>query len=510
MPTDDDLDGSIAATARSVFEHVQRGIDPELEYETFRSRLSGAAVIEVGASPVHRRVRWTMVAAAAVVVAAIAATAVLVGRGSDTDVVAPPPPSPSSPVTTNVSTGPSTTEAPTTTNPESALAQATPSVVAAGEQLTITPANFVERACLDIVTATRSDDESPRVSQILDGRVTTSDTGTAVTYPACSGDYSDDGFTFIVPATLPPGPYEMCITDDATPAACALVQVAPPSEAASACASEPLTPPTLADGTATGEMSIDADTDGRSARWGATDAPNRVLQILDTAVDSESLDAAVAAGRAFVAGRYQAAVLPVGDPPLGSIEIFLRDIEDGCLRWYLVGPGLLDEEAARIAQAWVEMLDASTTGPSTIGRRWPVGTDPSQILGAEQIGATKILGSSPPGDGIVVALIDAASSNGLGGTYRLVFAIRDSQDWVVTHETTVELADDEQLSLVHEQCTRAGTYDPNIVAVLSPPEPGDITDPPSRVWPARLGWTYTAGVLTEQAPETIACTLAGE
>jgi len=30
------------------------------------------------------------------------------------------------------------------------------------------------------------------------------------------------------------------------------------------------------------------------------------------------------------------------------------------------------------------------------------------------------------------------------------------------------------------------------------------------VWPGRLGWTYTAGVLTEQAPETIACTLAGE
>jgi hypothetical protein len=337
----------------------------------------------------------------------------------------------------------------------------------------------------------------------VDGRVVSPTTGTAVTYPECFGEYSDAGFTFIVPATLPPGPYEMCLTDDANPSGCASVDVTPPSEAASTCASEPFTPPTLADGTPPGETSIDADANGRAARWGATDAPNRVLQILDTAVDPESLDAAVAAGRALAVGRFQAAVLPVGDPPLGSIAIFLRDIEGGCLRWYLVGPGLLDEDAARIAQAWVEMLGTSSTASSTIG------TDPSKVLGAEQVGASKILGGSPPGDGIVVALIDTASSNGLGGIYRLVFATRDSQDWVVTHETMVELAD-EQLSLVHEQCTLAGTYDPNLVAVLAPPEDGGTPDSPSRVWPARLGWTYSAGVLTEQAPETVACTLAGE
>lgn len=507
MPTDDELDRRIAETARSAFERVQRGVDPATEYEAFQRRLDGAELIEVGSAPVPHR-RWTVVAAAAVVVVAVGVTAFLARRDVDTDVVAPPPSS-SLPSTAESSTAPATTAASTTT-PVSVLAEASPDVVAAGEQITITPAGFVQRACLDIVTATRRNDEGPRVEQIVDGRVVSPATGTAVTYPECFGEYSDAGFTFIVPATLPPGPYEMCLTDDANPSGCASVDVTPPSEAASTCASDPFTPPTLADGTPPGEGSIDADANGRAARWGAADALNRVVQILDTAVDPEFLDAAVAAGRAFVAGRFQAAVLAVGDPALGSIAVFLRDIEGGCLRWYLVGPGLLDEDAARIAQAWVEMLDASSTSSSTIGRRWPVGTDPSQVLGAEQVGASRILGSSPPGDGIVVALIDTASSNGLDGIYRLVFAIRDSQDWVVTHETIVELADDEQLSLVHEQCTLAGTDDPNLVAVLAPPEDGDIPDPSSRVWPGRLGWTYTAGVLTEQAPETIACTLAGE
>ena len=508
MPTDDELDRRIAETALSAFERVRRTVDPATEYEAFQRRLDGAELIEVGSAQVRHR-RWTMAAAAAVIVVAVGVTALLVRHDADTDVVAPPPSS-SSISTTDTSTSPATTATSTTTNPASALAEASPDVVAAGEQITITPAGFVQRACLDIVTATRRDEESPRVGQIVDGRVVSPATGTAVTYPECLGEYADAGFTFIVPATLPPGPYEMCLTGDANPSGCASVDITPPSEAASACASEPFTPPTLADGTPPGEGSIDADANGRAARWGATDAPNRVVQILDTAVDPESLDAAVAAGRAFMVGRFQAAVLPIGDPPLGSIAIFLRDIEGGCLRWYLVGPGLLDEDAARIAQAWVEMLDASSTGSSTIGRRWPVGTDPSPILGTDQVGASKIFGSSPPGDGIVVALVDVAASNGLGGTYRLVFAIRDSLDWVVTHETMVELADDEQLSLVHEQCTLAGTYDPNIVAVLTPPESGDIPDPPSRVWPGRLGWTYTAGVLTEQAPETIACALAGE
>lgn len=382
MPTDDDLDGRIAVTARSVFDEVQRNIHPELEYEAFRRRVGGSALIEVGAAPIHRRARWPMVVAAAVVVVAIAAAAGLVGRGSDTDVVAPPT-SLTSPSTTDESAVPTTTGTSATTDPESALAHATPSTVAAGEQLTITPANFVERACLDIITARRRDDESPRVSQILEGRVTTSDTGTAVTYPECNGEYSDAGFTFIVPATLPPGPYEMCLTDDATPAGCALVDVTPPTETARACASEPFTPPSLADSTAPGEVSIDTDATGRSARWGGADASNRVVQILDTAVDPEPLDAALAGSRALLAGSFQAAVQPVGDPPLGSIAIFLRDVEGGCLRSYLVGPGLLDEDAARIAQAWV---DALATAAGEAGDNWdPRLPDPLTPLDAADV-----------------------------------------------------------------------------------------------------------------------------
>jgi hypothetical protein len=365
MPTDDELDRRIAATARSTFEQVQRGVDPATEYEAFHRRLDGAELIEVAPAPVRSHRWWGMAAAAAVIVVAVGVTSFLVRRDGSTDVVAPPPPS-SSPSTTDSSTSPATTAA-STTHPVPAMADASPDVVAAGEQITITPAGFVQRACLDIVTATRRDDASPWVGQIVGGRVVTSDTGTEVTYPECFGAYSDDGFTFIVPATLPPGPYEMCLTDDANTSGCAAVEVTPATAEATACASEPFTPPTLADGTSPGEASIDADADGRSARWGAAEATNRVLQILDTAVDPEAIDAAVAAGRAFTAGTFQAAVLPVGDPPLGSISIFLRDIEGGCLRWYLVGPGLLDEDAARIARAWV---DALTTAADGAGDDW--------------------------------------------------------------------------------------------------------------------------------------------
>ena len=392
MPTDDELDRRIAETALSAFERVRRTVDPATEYEAFQRRLDGAELIEVGPALVLHR-RWTVVAAAAAIVVAVGVTAFLVGRDADTDAVAPPPSS-SSPSTIDSSTLPATTSASTTT-PVSALAEASPDVVAAGDQITITPAGFVQRACLDIVTATRRDDEGPRVGQIVDGRVVSPATGTEVTYPECFGEYSDAGLSFIVPATLPPGPYEMCLTDDANPSGCASVDVTPPSEAASACASEPFTPPTLADGTTPGEASIDADANGRAARWGAIDALNRVVQILDTAVDPESVDAAVAAGRAFVAGRFQAAVLAVGDPPLGSIAIFLRDLEGGCLRLYSVGPGLLDEDADRIARAWV---DALASGADGVGDDW-VPRFPDAIAPLEAADAPFLLPEPLPSGG---------------------------------------------------------------------------------------------------------------
>ena len=378
MPTDDqNPDRRIADLARATLAQLTDGVDPGTEFESFQHRLADGAEIPVSSidpSGQHHHRNWIVATAAAAVVVVVGLTSLAVGRDDRIEIVAPPTsatPAAPTPVTTQA-----TVDDPGTTLPPSALASAEPRTVAAGEAVSVTPAAVVQRACLDIVTAIRQDDGNPKFGQILDGRWVTSDTGTDVTYPECLGERSDSTVTFVVPVTVPPGPYLMCLTDDAQPEGCAAVDVTAASDDPAACATEPFAPPSLVDGTAVGDATIESATDWRAARWGAADAPNRVLQILDTEVDNQYLDGRVAAGDAVVAGSFQAAVLPVGDPPLGTISIYVRDTTTDCTRTYIIGPGLLTGDATQVAQQW---LDALSTGS-------PVEGPSHALLGAPYFG----------------------------------------------------------------------------------------------------------------------------
>ncbi len=126
---------------------------------------------------------------------------------------------------------------------------------------------------------------------------------------------------------------------------------------ADSCSGQPMPPPTLSDGSAVGFPVVDpTDGGGRIARWGEVDAPNVVYQPLDVTLDPSSLDIAVAEGRAITSGPYEAAAIPVGDPPVSQITIYVRDVGAGCLRAYIVGPGLLQADAVALATQWIDAL----------------------------------------------------------------------------------------------------------------------------------------------------------
>ena len=131
---------------------------------------------------------------------------------------------------------------------------------------------------------------------------------------------------------------------------------------ADSCTGTPTPPPSLTDGSPVGIPVVDPTGDGRSARWGEVDAPNVVYQSLDVTLDSSSLDTAVADGQAITSGPYEAVAVPVGDPPLGQITIYLRDVGDGCLRAYIVGPGLLKADADALAAQWIDALTTDDSG----------------------------------------------------------------------------------------------------------------------------------------------------
>jgi len=122
------------------------------------------------------------------------------------------------------------------------------------------------------------------------------------------------------------------------------------------CESELLTPPSLADGTPPGDPVIEDSDEWHRAVWGSIDSPFAVAQGLGSPVDASWIDDAIADGRAVTAGNWQAAVIPVGDPPLGQISIHLRNTDDGCLRWYWVESGFYTDEITTLAQEWLTAL----------------------------------------------------------------------------------------------------------------------------------------------------------
>ncbi len=129
------------------------------------------------------------------------------------------------------------------------------------------------------------------------------------------------------------------------------------------CERDPLTPPSLVDRSPPGEAVIADTGDGRIARWGDLDSTFAVSQVLDAPVDASWLDTAIDTERAITVGQWQATSIPVSDPPLGSITIYLRNTTDGCLRAYFVGPGLFVDQAEAVATSWVESLAAEQPVP---------------------------------------------------------------------------------------------------------------------------------------------------
>lgn len=143
------------------------------------------------------------------------------------------------------------------------------------------------------------------------------------------------------------------------------------------CREAPVAPPSLVDGSPTGEVTVTTVEGGSQlARWGAADSPSAVFQVLDGEVDLSWFEANP---ELIVArGSFEAVAIPVADPPAGPITIYVRDATTGCAQAYGVGPGLLVDEARRVATAWVEALAAGSaveppastrTSAGFVGRR---------------------------------------------------------------------------------------------------------------------------------------------
>lgn len=129
-----------------------------------------------------------------------------------------------------------------------------------------------------------------------------------------------------------------------------------------ACLGDILAPPQLVGGGDVGEYTIDSyGDDGQplSIRWGG-DGSDAVVQVLELDPLSESpsvwFDEAAGSDQIRSSRRYEAAVIPVGDPPLGRILIYVRETGTQCIRIYLIEEGFTLEEAIAYGQSFVDEL----------------------------------------------------------------------------------------------------------------------------------------------------------
>jgi hypothetical protein len=238
-------------------------------------------------------------------------------------------------------------------------ATASPSRVRPGEVVTITPAEEITRACADIVTAQRSDGGTPPAGQLYFGEWRPAHDATTMTVPDCAGTTSAGALSIVIPLLMPAGAYDLCLGDVGDTRGCAPLTVLDGGGPLIDCTAQPTAPPTLVDGTAPGPMPTEIT--ATFVRWGADGAPNAVRQLLQP-LDPSWLDEALADGRAIVDDRYQAAAIPVGDPPISEITIYVRNTADGCLLAYNVGPGLMTDEASALARRWVDSLGSGVVG----------------------------------------------------------------------------------------------------------------------------------------------------
>ena len=367
MSNDDPLDQQLRRIAETSMERRAEAVDTDVALGDHRVRLQDPPTVAG-----HDR-RW-LAAAAAVVILAAGITAIAWPRSAASpDLVA----------TETVATLPSTTgtvsvttdrptETTTTTISTTTAAAASPSTVQAGGSVEITPAGSVQRTCNDVVTLTSTGPDQPRVvGQIAGNWVPAPSDGAPVTYPACQGITSDEAVSVSVPVNVPGGTYQLCMTQPDVPAGCAMVTIEAAGTDGAGCTSEPLKPPSLVDGSSPGDGVVTEQAGGRLVRWGDSDSPFAVTQGLGFPVDVSYIDYAIENERVITAGDWQATTVAVGDPPISGITIFLRDVTDGCVRTYTVGPGLYSDEVSTLAEEWVAALSSgepiAPSGHSDIG-----------------------------------------------------------------------------------------------------------------------------------------------
>ena len=172
--------------------------------------------------------------------------------------------------------------------------------------------------------------------QIATSPVTTPPEGTAVeatvppTAPPTTGPAATDPPTIVAPTTEP-------VETDEVP---------------DQCLAEPVAPPALVDGSEPGEGSEGwPGGEVRAVGWGGRSF-YAVYQILDVDVDRDTF----AAANGVVVGDHEAWALPVGDPPLGAINLYWQD-PSGCVRWYTIASGLMVDEALDYLTRWLTSVD---------------------------------------------------------------------------------------------------------------------------------------------------------
>jgi hypothetical protein len=240
-----ELDADLRQMARASLAHDAAAVDADADLGDLRARFDRGAS---ATAPARRSGmgRWSMVAAAtALAVGAVVAIfwtqsaddAIVITSLPPTSLVAPQTVK-TAPVTTTLDVAPSAPATSATTVPEalaSAGAVAEPTVVLTGGEVTITPAEIVERACdLRVRTVRRDGAAIGEVGVISPGSWAAG--GSVEVGESCAGSdtVSDEPLTVAVPRNMPAGIYDLCLTADLAAPGCARVTVARPAGEATA------------------------------------------------------------------------------------------------------------------------------------------------------------------------------------------------------------------------------------------------------------------------------------
>ena len=248
------LEADLRQMARTALARDAATVDTDADLDDLRARITGGVSVM---PPARRSVagRWA-IAAVATVLLVSGVVAIAWMRSTDDGIVIAslPPTSVVAPQTVETVTATTTLDTtPTVDSPsadpsvpatsvstvpasaESAPAVAEPSTVLTGGEVTIIPAETVERACdLRVRTVRRDGSAIGEVGVISPGSWAA---GAAVGVgDSCAGvdTATDEALTVAVPRNMPAGTYDLCLTADLIPAGCARVTIGRPAGEATA------------------------------------------------------------------------------------------------------------------------------------------------------------------------------------------------------------------------------------------------------------------------------------